>query len=895
MSMSDTLLFGRWRQRGDAEAFAEIVSRYSGMVYATCRRVLSGTEDAQDAAQECFIELMRASVDPSLALGPWLHTVAVRRSLDRSKSASRRARHELDYDQDLDLETFPSEPETAEVLGLIDEAITALPGPLRVLVIGRFLERRTHDDLAAALGVSEATVRHRLDKGVEQIRETLQRRGVTVEPYLLAAVMGSKLVETAPASLAVSLGKLALGGVVPHPGAVSAAMPPNAVSGTLSAWKVGALATVAAVVVAAAAAFLLHPTKRAVVDPAAVEATAKQYAAKNRKGGPNPAAAATPAANRNNPPAAPASAAKPELTVLRMPTGKISPPKGPSNPCTISGTVLDSAGQGVRGARVSATAWNTYDDRSMRVWCGETDTSGQYSVPGIELDIHNFVDVSASAEGYQTDGKRVEMKAGENHAGVNFTLPDGVSLNARVLDASGAPVHAAAVVCKSTSMSLRSGSGTTNHHIASTDAEGIFTMGFGGEGIASLLVVPPGQPETFFPDVPVGNAKTVDLRLTAPARLSGRAVYPDGSPAADVDIALIARYAPDGGTPDYAAKIKSNDAAEIGTAYTRQATTGPDGTYSFADLPAIPDMVLDFNRRPEGGGTVNVKLFTQDAGPIAPGEQKSWDCTLPSVSDVMTIRGRVLALRSGKPVDATVACENMRTHESSAIVSNFQNDGTYELKLSTPGTYEVWGRYTSGTMDGGRQETKKSIPWAAGATRMIDFRLPDPFTMAIRVVDTEGLPVPGAQVDMPHGTHVRTTKTDEYGRYDWDEFVPGTEAQFTIAKDGYRRAHSQRILGESGAVYPEETIILYRLDEPEEAPPKPYEALPRPEEVMPKPEQTPPIPQQALPNPEQVLPQSEEALPRQEEMLPNPDEMPSVPEENNPPQSRGRSSRHHSN
>ena len=121
MSANDVLLIERWRQRGDAEAFAEIVSHYSGMVYATCRRVLRDSEDAQDAAQECFIELMRARLEPSSPLGPWLHTVAVRRSLDHFKRARRRVQRELDHPQAQ--ETVQAEPETAELLAVIDEAI----------------------------------------------------------------------------------------------------------------------------------------------------------------------------------------------------------------------------------------------------------------------------------------------------------------------------------------------------------------------------------------------------------------------------------------------------------------------------------------------------------------------------------------------------------------------------------------------------------------------------------------------------------------------------------------------------------------------------------------------------------------------------------------------------
>lgn len=70
MAISDAVLFEKWIAARDADAFAEIVSRHSAMVYSTCRRVLGNLSDAEDVAQECFIELARAkkTIRPSPGL-----------------------------------------------------------------------------------------------------------------------------------------------------------------------------------------------------------------------------------------------------------------------------------------------------------------------------------------------------------------------------------------------------------------------------------------------------------------------------------------------------------------------------------------------------------------------------------------------------------------------------------------------------------------------------------------------------------------------------------------------------------------------------------------------------------------------------------------------------------
>ncbi|MCH9057310.1 MAG: hypothetical protein IIB55_01640, partial [Planctomycetes bacterium] len=41
----------------DAEAFAEIVTRHAGMVFATCNRILGDRAAAEEVAQECFLAL----------------------------------------------------------------------------------------------------------------------------------------------------------------------------------------------------------------------------------------------------------------------------------------------------------------------------------------------------------------------------------------------------------------------------------------------------------------------------------------------------------------------------------------------------------------------------------------------------------------------------------------------------------------------------------------------------------------------------------------------------------------------------------------------------------------------------------------------------------------------
>jgi RNA polymerase sigma factor (sigma-70 family) len=97
MTTQETTLLVRWQRDQDAEAFATLVSRYSGLVYGTCRRMLGDPHDAQDATQQCFMRLAYADATSISYLGGWLHCVAANLCRDHVKREVRRRLHERAY------------------------------------------------------------------------------------------------------------------------------------------------------------------------------------------------------------------------------------------------------------------------------------------------------------------------------------------------------------------------------------------------------------------------------------------------------------------------------------------------------------------------------------------------------------------------------------------------------------------------------------------------------------------------------------------------------------------------------------------------------------------------------------------------------------------------------
>jgi len=263
MMDNEQVLLRRFSQSRDALAFCELVEGHKNMVFAACRRVLGNQADAEDAAQDCFLKLAEAAGRLKAPISGWLHTVAVRSSIDilRSETA-RKTRERSVAKPDVDATDAP----WANIESDVDAALESLSKRLRMPIVLRFLEGRTQEEVAAALGVSRRTVATRLDRGIEILRRRLKRTGVAAPAVALTAMLSVTAAEAAPAALTATLGKVALAGA--SGGKIAAAT-----GGTFLTLKTAAALVVAAGAGAGALAIhqavkAPHPTPLAAAAPA---------------------------------------------------------------------------------------------------------------------------------------------------------------------------------------------------------------------------------------------------------------------------------------------------------------------------------------------------------------------------------------------------------------------------------------------------------------------------------------------------------------------------------------------------------------------------------------------------------------------------------------------------
>jgi RNA polymerase sigma-70 factor (ECF subfamily) len=162
---------------GDLAAFELLMRQHERQVLVTALRLLGRLEDAQDASQEVFLRLYRnlSKVEASGNLSGWLYrvTVNVCHDVGRKRPVSAPAE---------DAAGLPSPGADPQRAAIATERRHALELSLRMLsqkeravMVLRDLEGLSTEEVARALGTSEATVRSQVSKARVKVKDFLER------------------------------------------------------------------------------------------------------------------------------------------------------------------------------------------------------------------------------------------------------------------------------------------------------------------------------------------------------------------------------------------------------------------------------------------------------------------------------------------------------------------------------------------------------------------------------------------------------------------------------------------------------------------------------------------------------------------------------------------------
>ena len=176
-------------RNGDPEAFDNLITRYSGDIYAVLFRITESPEDAADLTQETFLSALRSikSFRGESELKTWLTRIAINHSRNRFRWWKRRKKDATisldspvgDTDNSVG-DSIAGEGESAEEVVLRQEreralrkALTQLPEHYREAIVLCDIEGYSYDEIAAALEINIGTVKSRIARGREELRKRL--------------------------------------------------------------------------------------------------------------------------------------------------------------------------------------------------------------------------------------------------------------------------------------------------------------------------------------------------------------------------------------------------------------------------------------------------------------------------------------------------------------------------------------------------------------------------------------------------------------------------------------------------------------------------------------------------------------------------------------------------
>lgn len=159
-------------RRGERERFRLLVEKYQKQAVAHAFAVLGSREDAEDAAQEAFIDAFRAlrRFDDSKPFYPWFYVLLRHRCYKMLKR--RRPAESLEETEILaPAESLPPEERIA-----LEKALNDLSGEEREIVCLKYLDGLSYAEIAAYLEIPRGTVMSRLFYARRALQIKLERK-----------------------------------------------------------------------------------------------------------------------------------------------------------------------------------------------------------------------------------------------------------------------------------------------------------------------------------------------------------------------------------------------------------------------------------------------------------------------------------------------------------------------------------------------------------------------------------------------------------------------------------------------------------------------------------------------------------------------------------------------
>lgn len=180
-------------KNGDDSAFGELVNQNWDKIYKRANSLLANKQDAEEVAQDTFIRA-RKSIDSfrgDCSISTWLYRIATNLARNKHWYWWRRKRsHSISLDMPVDdnstltfTDVISSEAQdpaqeavSSEFINSIPKAINSLPEKYSSVLKLRLEKDMNYDDIAKELGITVGTVKSRLSRAREFLREALREQ-----------------------------------------------------------------------------------------------------------------------------------------------------------------------------------------------------------------------------------------------------------------------------------------------------------------------------------------------------------------------------------------------------------------------------------------------------------------------------------------------------------------------------------------------------------------------------------------------------------------------------------------------------------------------------------------------------------------------------------------------
>jgi RNA polymerase sigma-70 factor (ECF subfamily) len=172
---------------GGEAAYEELIQRFQQPVYALALRLLGDQGEACDVVQEVFLKVFRniGNFRGQSSLKTWMYRITVNEAYNARRWFFRHRRREVELDHNPEesrnwKENIPDHSRSAfdaacdrERHVMIEKALEKINPIFRDAVVLRDIMDRSYEEIAEILGVSLGTVKSRILRGREALREQL--------------------------------------------------------------------------------------------------------------------------------------------------------------------------------------------------------------------------------------------------------------------------------------------------------------------------------------------------------------------------------------------------------------------------------------------------------------------------------------------------------------------------------------------------------------------------------------------------------------------------------------------------------------------------------------------------------------------------------------------------